>query len=154
MQRIRIKQYLYMLITCNKQINSVWSLFCALAPAFMCSDLLSNGCMVNMAGDVNAGNYENWMCISYLDIHFKDNWKIYFNWKNKLKKHCLIAVGYEYKIQPVEIRLENKSQFKNIDWGCLVVYKEGRRCWKISEWGYEQTNNASWSGDLQAWKLF
>lgn len=86
MQRIRIKQYLYMLITCNKQINSVWSLFCALAPAFMCSDLLSNGCMVNMAGDVNAGNYENRMCISYLDIHFKITGRFILtgriNWKS------------------------------------------------------------------------
>lgn len=44
------------------------------------------------------------MCISYLDIHFKNNCKIYFNWKIKLKERRLIAVSYEYKIQPVEIR--------------------------------------------------
>lgn len=54
-----------------------------------------------MGRDVNAGKYEDGMCISYLDIQGFSKMKYvpeHVNWQNELKELCLIAVGYTCKI--------------------------------------------------------
>lgn len=117
---IRVKQYLYtcMLIACNEQTKPVWSLFWA-PSAWVCVlvrlYIKHHTGLVNMARDVNAAKYEDWIWISYLDIQGFSKITEHVNWKNELEDLCLIAVGYTC-IFFLHVRI-----FNHIGWGGLVV---------------------------------
>lgn len=80
-----------------------------------------------MVRDVNGSKYEDWICISYLDI--QDYLKIteHVSLKNKLKELFLIAEGYTSKISPVFFFNARTCTFIEVVWLCLKKEDAVRR---------------------------